>query len=141
MSTPPPTNNQTSNQNVVSTIVTTPTTVTATANTSTPKPASVNFWNIAIIFIGIFVMMMHILLYVFNKDVFNIIISLYVISFSIMFIVFINKKKKVTSNTEYVFLIYVSMFVICIELIVFILSLVSLFKGMKKIPSYKYNSY
>lgn len=138
MSTSPPTSNQGDSQGNVST----PSTVTATTTvTTTSNVPPVNFWNIAIIFIGIFVMMMHILLYVFNKDVFNIIISLYVVSFSIMFLVFINKKKKVTSNTEYVFLTYVSMFVICIEIIVLILSVVSLFKGMKKIPSYKYNSY
>lgn len=94
-------------------------------------------WNVVIIFVGMIVLVIHLLLYSYSKDVFNVIISLYVIAFAILFIVFLQKKKKFTSDAEYNFLTYTCLFVLCIEVMVLFVSIFSIFSN----GPHKYSGY
>lgn len=114
----------------------------ATSVTSaTNKSMESKVWNLVIIFVGMIVIIIHVLLYAFNKDVFNIIISMYIIAFSIMFLVFLNKKKAYTSSTEYNFLAYACLFVLVIEVLVLALSFLGLLGVGKSSSGYSGSSY
>jgi hypothetical protein len=83
------------------------------------------------------VLVIHLLLYVYSKDAFNIIISLYVIAFTILFIVFLQKKKSFTSDAEYNFIVYTCLFILCLEVMVLFVSLFSIFNvGTNKFSRY-----
>lgn len=115
------------------------------ATSQDPRDMSNKVWNLVIIFVGMIVLIIHVLLFSFNKDVFNIIISLYIIAFTILFLVFLNKKKAYTSSTEYNFLSYTSLFVLGLEVLILALSVLSLFgvgKGSSSSTSgYGYEKY
>ena len=102
--------------------------------------------NVFMIVGGLIVLIVHLVLYVFSKDVFNIIMSIYIIAFAIIFLVFLQKKKLYTSDNEYTVLSYISFFVIGIELMVLILSFVGLYQSGNKYTykgpvNTRYNTY
>lgn len=96
------------------------------------KQLNNKIWNLVVIFAGMGILAVHLLLYSFSKDVFNIIISLYIIAFTILFLIFLQKKKKYTTETEYNFLTYTCMFVLLLELMILGVSGYSLFNSSKK---------
>lgn len=97
--------------------------------------------NVLMIFCSIIVVAVHLVLYIYSKDVFNIVLGFYIIGFAVIFLVYLQKKKEYETSKEYTVLSYISFFVIGLELMVLILSFVSLgFKNNKY--TYKpYNAY
>ena len=94
--------------------------------------------NILMVFAWVLAICIHIGLYFLSKDVFNITMSIYIIAFAVIFLVFLQKKKKYTTDTEFNILTYMSMFVILLEIIILVISFVSLFSN--KNSTYSYNS-
>ena len=86
----------------------TPTAPTPTENKSLSNNAETFFLTM----LGVVVLAVHSLLFFFSKDIFNIIMSLYVIAFAIIFMVFMQKKKTYMTTTEYNFLSYTCFFMI-----------------------------
>lgn len=101
--------------------------------------------NVFMIFGGLIVVIVHLILYFFSKDVFNIIMSIYIIAFAIIFLVFLQKKKRYTTNKEYIVLSYISLFVIGLEILVLVLSFIGLLNSGNKYQyrgsNTRYNSY
>jgi hypothetical protein len=109
-------------------------TITSTTISSTKQMTS-----IILVFAWVLTIGIHIGLYFFNKDVFNIIMSIYIIAFAVIFLVFLQKKKNYTTDTEFNMLTYMSMFVIILEIIVLVMSVVSLMNNKTSSSNTKYN--
>ena len=117
------------------------TSTTASSTASSTKSSSKQLLNILLVFAWVLAICIHIGLYFFSKDVFNIIMSVYIIAFAIIFIVFLQKKKNYTTDTEFNVLTYMSMFVILLEIIILVISIVSLIRNRGGSNSaYSYNS-
>lgn len=118
------------------------TTTTTTATTAVSDKSSFKqLINILLIFAWVLAIGIHIGLYFFSKDVFNIIMSIYIIAFAVIFIVFLQKKKNYTTDTEFSVITYMSMFVILLEIIILVISFVSLVRNKSgSSSSYSYNS-
>lgn len=109
--------------------------------TTSNKSSSKQLLNILLIFAWVLAICIHVGLYLFSKDAFNIIMSIYIIAFAIIFLVFLQKKKNYTTDTEFSVLTYMSMFVILLEIIILVLSFLSLFRNRDSSSSYSsYNS-
>jgi asparagine N-glycosylation enzyme membrane subunit Stt3 len=98
---------------------------------SDSKSIDSKVWNLVIIFVGMIVMGIHLALYAYNKHVFNTIVSLYALAFAIVFLVFLYKKKDCMTSLEFNFLVYMSLFVILIEIVVLALTLYSMYAASK----------
>lgn len=106
---------------------------------ATPESKSFNskLWNFIVIVVGMLVLAIHVGLYAFNKHVFNTVICLYIIAFAIIFLVFLNKKKDCMSDMEFNVLVYISLFVLLIEIVVLCIALFGIFKTQSS-SSYNY---
>lgn len=116
----------------------------STTTTTPPTSPSLGnqLGNVFMIFGGLLVLVVHLILYFFSKDVFNIIMSIYIIAFAIIFLVFLQKKKNYTTNNEYTVLSYISFFVIGIEIMILILSFIGLYNNNGNKYQYRgYNTY
>lgn len=91
------------------------------------KSLNSKIWTAVFVFIGVIMLGLHVGLFFYNKDIFNIVVSAYIIAYAIIFLVYIQKKKQYQTNQEYNFLTYTSLFVLCLEIIILIISLVSYF--------------
>lgn len=99
--------------------------------------------NVLIIFCSIIILGIHLVMFIYSKDLFNIIMSFYIIGFAIIFVVYLQKKKQYMTSKEYSILSYISLFIIGLEVMVMIISFVSLSSKNYNKPYYNqsYNSY
>lgn len=91
--------------------------------------------NILAIFVGIIILGLHMGLIVFNKHIFNLVVALYVIAYSIIYIIYAQRKKDTLTEIEYNIIIYASFFVISLEIVVLAFAVIGL------IPPKKTNVY
>lgn len=84
--------------------------------------------NILFIFLGTFVLAVHAGMFFFSKNLFNLMMSVYIIAYIIAMLVFTYKKKECSGSTERDTILYVSMFLLGLELLVLLLSLYLLMK-------------
>lgn len=79
--------------------------------------------NVLFILTGAVLLAVHAGLFFYSKNVFNAIMALYIISYIIITLVFAYKKKECSTSTERDAIFYISMFIIGMELMVFVVSL------------------
>lgn len=80
--------------------------------------------NISMLFLGGVILLVHLLLFKFNKYLFTIFICLYIITYSILITVFLYKKKECAQGAEFNILVYFSIYTIAMEALVLIMCIV-----------------
>ena len=93
--------------------------------------SSSSLHNILVIFLGIVILGLHIGLIAFNKHIFNLVVALYVIAYSIIYILYAQRKKDTLTNVEYNMIIYASFFVISLEVVILAVAIIGLLPAKK----------
>lgn len=84
--------------------------------------------NMLFILTGAVLLAVHAGLFFYSKNVFNAVMALYIISYTIITLVFSYKKKECSTTTERDAIFYISMFIIGMELMVFVASMIMSFQ-------------
>jgi len=92
--------------------------------------------NIAIIVSGIIIVSIHIVVAFTTKFLFGLLIAFYAISFAIIAIVFLQKKKKCMTQLEFDIGIYSSMFMIVVNVFMVVYVIYSIIQSSQNASSY-----
>jgi len=79
-------------------------------------------WNMLILFIGMFLLIIHLLLHWLNNNLLFLLLSIYVIAYTVLMTVWLQKKRNCMSSREYNVLSYVNMFMLVIGVLVVFLA-------------------
>ena len=94
--------------------------------------------NISLIFIGGIIIVIHLILFRYNKFLFTAFVCLYVITYSILVTVYLYKKKECANGTDFNIMVYFSIYTIAMEVMIFLLSIIFMIYESYKTPVYKY---
>jgi uncharacterized membrane protein len=83
--------------------------------------------NMIVIFVGLIIMIIHIGAFVYNSALLFALLSIYMITYSIVMAVWLNKKKTTMTSREYNVLSYFSMFITVVGILGLIVSVWSIF--------------
>lgn len=87
--------------------------------------------NMIVMFVGLIIMIIHIGAFAYNSWLLFALLSIYMITYSIVMSVWLNKKKSTMTNGEYNVLSYFSMFVTVIGILGLIVSVWGLFSNKR----------
>lgn len=79
-------------------------------------------WNMLILFIGMFLLVIHLVLHWLNNNLLFLLLSIYVIAYTVLMTVWLQKKRNCMSSREYNVLSYVNMFMLVIGVLVVFLA-------------------
>lgn len=99
---------------------------------TTAATADNKLWNMLIIFIGMFLLVIHLVLHWLNNNMLFLLLSIYIIAYTVLMTVWLQKKRNCMTPREYNILSYVNMFMLIIGVLVVFLAIFSMVGGGQK---------
>lgn len=112
--------------------------MTVVGGTYQSQQVNTGIKNMIIIIFGVVIILLHVWLLIANKSMFLVLISIYTVIYTILIIVFNYKKRSTSTNREYSFILYLSMFILAMEISLLIFSLSSLLKKDEYMANSRY---
>lgn len=97
-----------------------------TTAAATPKTLSSKMNTAVYIFLGIIIFTIHVIILLYNTNLFNIIICLYVTAYAIIILIIAYKNKTCFETTGYNFVLNFSLYTIVLEILLMIFSIIML---------------
>lgn len=86
-------------------------------------PTDNKLWNMLIIFIGMILLVVHLVLHWLNSNMLFLLLSIYIIAYTVLMTVWLQKKRNCMTPREYNILSYVNLFMLVIGVLVVFLSI------------------
>jgi hypothetical protein len=99
----------------------------AVTKTASEEKMSNNVQTVAYSMLGIFIFVIHALVYNTNKFLFNIIVSLYVTGYAILILVYVNKNKKTLTPVSFNVLSYASLYTVALQIVLILFTLIMMY--------------
>lgn len=90
---------------------------------ATTTPTDNKLWNMLIIFIGMILLVVHLVLHWLNNNMLFLLLSIYIIAYAVLMTVWLQKKRNCMTPREFNVLSYVNLFMLVIGVLVVFLAI------------------
>ncbi len=104
------------------------------SETITVETKDVRLENLIFIISGIVLVVFHALIFIWNPNIFTIVVSMYIIVYIIIMLILFRKKKECTTEKEKSLIFYLSTFVLIIEIGILGLGIFMFIKSIRNTP-------